>query len=170
MVRTEIAMSFEKTGKLEQLYSAHIEMALRLAFLMTGDPHQARDIAQDAFVKVAGRFHGLRDPAAFPAYLRTTVINLCRGHLRKLRTERNYLARQAPGESTTSSPDIEGSDEMWRALQTLPARQRAALVLRYYEDLSERQMADTLGVSESAVKSLLSRGLTQLRAQMRGEA
>ena len=169
-MRTEIAMSFEKTGKLEQLYTLHIDMAVRLAFLMTGDQHQARDIAQDAFVKVAGRFHGIRDQAAFPAYLRTTVINLSRGHLRKLRTERDYMARQTAGEVATAGPDIEGSDEMWRALQTLPARQKAALVLRYYEDLSERQMADTLGVSESAVKSLLSRGLTQLRAQMRGEA
>lgn len=168
-MRAQIAMGFEKTGKLEQLYSAHIEMAVRLAFLMTGDPHQSRDIAQDAFVKVAGRFHGLRDPAAFPAYLRTTVINLSRGHLRKLRTQRDYLSRQTGEEIATGAPDVEGRDEMWRALQTLPGRQKAALVLRYYEDLSERQMADTLGVSESAVKSLLSRGLTQLRAQMRGE-
>ena len=163
-------MSFEKTGRLEQLYSDHIESAVRLAFLMTGDRHQALDIAQDAFVRVAGRFHGIRNPDAFPAYLRTTVVNLSKGHLRKLRTHRDYLAKQQGGVQAALPPDIEGRDEMWSALQSLPHRQRAALVLRYYEDLSERQVADALGASESAVKSLLSRGLQQLRAEMRGEA
>jgi RNA polymerase sigma-70 factor (sigma-E family) len=163
-------MGFEKTGKLEQLYADHIQSATRLAYLMTGDQHQAHDIAQDAFVKVAGRFHGIRNEAAFPAYLRTTVVNLSRGHLRRLRTQRNYLARQKRAEAVVSGPDIEGRDEMWTALLKLPHRQRAAIVLRYYEDLSERQIADALGASESAVKSLLSRGLQQLRTEMRGEA
>jgi RNA polymerase sigma-70 factor (sigma-E family) len=163
-------MGFEKAGGLEHLYIEHIASAVRLGYLMTGDEQQAKDIAQDAFVKVAGRFHGLRDPAAFPAYLRTTVINMSRGHLRRLKTQRAYLARQKGSDVVTAVPDIEGQDEMWRAMRLLPARQRAALVLRYYEDLSERQIADALGSSESAVKSLLTRGLKELRAQMRGEA
>jgi RNA polymerase sigma-70 factor (sigma-E family) len=169
-MRAEADVAFERTGKLEQLYAQHIASAVRLAFLITGDEQQAKDIAQDAFVKVAGRFHGLRNPAAFPAYLRTTVVNLSRGYLRRLKTQRDYLARQKRVEAIASTPDVEGRDEMWRALQSLPARQRAALVLRYYEDMSERQIADALDSSESAVKSLLNRGLKDLRARMRGEA
>ncbi|MGH2757076.1 MAG: RNA polymerase sigma factor [Actinomycetota bacterium] len=169
-VITDIQMSAQPAGKLEQLYLDHIDGAVRLAYLLTGDEQQARDIGQDAFVKIAGRFHGIRDPDAFSGYLRTTVINLCRGYMRRLRTQRDYLARQSWGAPpVTKGPDVEGRDEMWQALQTLPHRQRAALVLRYYQDLSERQIADAMESSESAVKSLLSRGLEQLRAQMRGE-
>ena len=167
-MRAEIEMSFGKAGTLEQLYTEHMRSAVRLAYLITGDEHHARDIAQDAFVRVAGRFHAIRKPEAFPAYLRTTVVNLSRGHLRRLRTQRSYLSRQRPAEAAPG-PDIESRDEMWRALHTLPPRQRTALVLRYYEDLSEHQIADAMGTSRSAVKSLLTRGLQQLRAEMRGE-
>lgn len=170
-VITGAQMSAGKIGKLERLYVDNIDGAVRLAFLMTGDEQLARDLAQDAFVKIAGRFQGLRDPRAFHAYLRATVINLSRGHFRRLRTQREYLARQAPdGRNAQPFPAIEERDAMWQALQGLPHRQRAALVLRYYEDLSERQIADALASSESAVKSLLARGLQQLRVQMRGEA
>lgn len=168
-MRAQAEMGFEKESKLEQLYNDHISSAVRLAYLMTGDEHQARDIAQDAFVKIAGRFHGMRNPEAFPAYLRKTVINLSRGHLRRLKTQRDYIASQKRTERVTPAPDLDGRDEMWRVLQTLPARQRAALVLRYYEDMSERHIAEALDSSESAVKSLLMRGLKELRTQMRGE-
>lgn len=166
---TESEMARAKVGKLEQLYVDHIEGAVRLAFLLTGDEQQARDIGQEAFVKIAGRFHGIRDHAAFPGYLRTTVINLSRGHLRRLRTQRDFMARQAGGATAAMVPDVEGRDEMWTALHSLPHRQKTALVLRYYQDLSERQIADAMETTESAVKSLLTRGLQQLRARMRGE-
>jgi RNA polymerase sigma-70 factor (sigma-E family) len=157
-------------SNLERLYLDHVEGAVRLAYLLTGDEQQARDIGQEAFVKIAGRFHGIRDPAAFPSYLRTTVISLSRGYLRRLRTQRDFMARQSWGRvPATKSPDIEGRDELWEALQTLPHRQRTAIVLRYYEDLSERQIADAMDSSESAVKSLLTRGLQQLPPLMRGD-
>jgi RNA polymerase sigma-70 factor (sigma-E family) len=169
-VITQSEMARAKVGKLEQLYVDHIEGAVRLAFLLTGDEQQARDIGQEAFVKIAGRFHGIRDQAAFPGYLRSTVINLSRGYLRRLRTQREFMAKQ-PGRPVAAvvAPDVEGRDEMWTALQTLPHRQKTALVLRYYQDLSERQIADAMETTESAVKSLLTRGLQQLRARMRGE-
>lgn len=166
---TESEMARANVGKLEQLYVDHIEGAVRLAFLLTGDDQQARDIGQEAFVKIAGRFHGIRDQAAFPGYLRTTVINLSRGHLRRLRTQRDFMARQRGSAPPFAGPDVEGRDEMWTALQSLPHRQKTALVLRYYQDLSERQIADAMEITESAAKSLLTRGLQQLRARMRGE-
>lgn len=167
----DTAVVGERSVTLEQLYLDHIDGAVRLAFLMTGDEQAAQDLAQDAFVKIAGRFHDLRHPAAFPSYLRTTVINLSRSYFRRLRTQRSFLAKQAGGtEEVSSLPDLEGRDEMWRALQRLPHRRRAAVVLRYYEDLSEQQTADALGCSVAAVKALVGRGLETLRAEMRGEA
>lgn len=159
----------DAAGRLERMYATHIAAAVRLAFLITGDGEQARDIAQDAFVRVAARFTELRDPEAFPAYLRTAVVNRSRDHLRKLRTHRRFLARHPRREAVSSQPDVEGKDALWKVLQTLPVRQRTALVLRYYEDLSERQIAHELGTTESAVKSLLTRGLGQLRGELRGE-
>lgn len=154
--------------RLEALYSEHVRGAVRLAFLLTGDEQQAQDIAQDAFVRIAGRFQDLRNPEAFPGYLRTTVLNLSRGHLRRLRTQRDYLQRRRPETQAAPPADAQARDEMWGALQALPHRQRAALVLRYYEDLSERQAAEALGCSVSAVKSLVTRGLQGLRAEMEG--
>lgn len=165
----EAAVTTARTNRLEALYSEHVRGAIRLAYLMTGDEQQAQDIAQEAFAKIAGRFHDLRNPDAFPGYLRTTVLNLSRGHLRRLRTQREYLHRRSAGPDAEPAPETEGRDEMWRALGRLPYRQRAALVLRYYEDLSERQAADALGCSVSAVKSLASRGLQSLRAEMEGD-
>ncbi len=152
------------------MYAAHIASAVRLAFLITGDREAARDIAQDAFVRVAARFAELRNPDAFPAYLRAAVVNRSRDHIRKLQTHRRFLARHPRREGFTAPPDVEGRDALWKALQTLPVRQRTALVLRYYEDLSERQIAHELGTSESAVKSLLTRGLDRLRGHVRGES
>lgn len=168
-MEADAAVTSASGTRLEALYAEHARGAIRLAFLMTGDEQQAQDIAQEAFVRIAGRFHDLRNPDAFPGYLRTTVLNLSRGYLRRLRTQRDYTQRAA-GEVEAPREDTEGRDEMWRALQRLPHRQRAALVLRYYEDLSERQAADALGCSVSAMKSLVTRGLQALRAEMRGDA
>lgn len=169
-METRIATTMESGTRLERLYFEHVHSAARLAFLMTGDEQQAQDIAQEAFVRIAGRFGDLRSEKAFPAYLRTTVLNLSRGHLRRLRTQREYLKREHPPAGVAlTGRDVETKDEMWGALQRLSHRQRAAIVLRYYEDLSEQQTADALGCSVSAVKSLVSRGIQDLRAQMRGD-
>ncbi|MDQ3952775.1 MAG: SigE family RNA polymerase sigma factor [Actinomycetota bacterium] len=168
-MEADTAVGMGRTSRLEALYSEHVASAVRLAFLVTGDEQQAQDIAQEAYVRVAGRFHDLRNPDAFPAYLRATVLNLARGHLRRLRTQRDYLRRRDAREETVEpGAGAETRDEMWQALRKLPHRQRAALVLRYYEDLSERQTADVLGCSVSAVKSLVTRGLQVLRAEMDG--
>lgn len=165
----DAAVGIRRPSRLEELYSEHVAGAVRLAFLVTGDEQQAQDIAQEAFVRIAGRFQDLRSPDAFPAYLRVTVLNLARGHLRRLRTQRDYLRRHDDREDTVEiAAGADARDEMWEALRKLPYRQRAALVLRYYEDLSERQTADALGCSVSAVKSLVTRGLQVLRDEVGG--
>jgi RNA polymerase sigma-70 factor (sigma-E family) len=165
-------MTAERRRGIAELYSAHAPGAGRLAFLLTGDRDLAEDLAQEAFVRVIGRFGSLRKPESFDAYLRKTVVNLSRGYFRKRRSERNYLKKEGPrlAAQVSPAPDISNKDEIWRALESLTPRQRAAIVLRYYEDLSERQVADVLDCSVGTVKSLTSRGMDALRKQMGGEA
>jgi RNA polymerase sigma-70 factor (sigma-E family) len=163
----------EETGKLGELYLRHADAAARLAYLLTRDHALAEDLAQEAFVRLAGRLVHLRDPDAFDAYLRKTIVNLSHSYFRRKRVERAYLER-ARGELGTRTPggsdrSLEDSEALWRALAKLSGRQRAALVLRFYEDLSERQVAEILDCRPGTVKSLVSRGLETLRNEIRGE-
>jgi RNA polymerase sigma-70 factor (sigma-E family) len=159
-----------RAGRLEELYTRHAPVAMRLAYFLTGDRERAVDLVQDAFVRVAGRFRHLREPDAFDAYLRRTIVNLFSSHLRRLRLERRALERQvAAGQPAHREFDFAEQDAMWSALQTLQPRQRAAVVLRYYEDLSERETADVLGCSVGAVKQLVTRGLIALRGRIGSE-
>jgi RNA polymerase sigma factor (sigma-70 family) len=156
---------------LEDLYLRHAASAVRLAFLITGDSDLAGDIAQDAFVRVAGRFRHLRFPDSFDAYLRSTVANLCTSHFRRARLEREYLKREeARGEPSLEGPDASDGDELRGALWRLPIRQRTAIVLRYYQDLSEEGVADAMRCSVPAARSLISRGLQTLRTNVKGDA
>jgi len=161
------------TGKLGELYLRHADDAVRLAYLLTGDRALAEDLVQDAFVRLAGRLVHLRDPDAVPAYLRRTVVNLANSNFRRRRVERRYLehARSEVVSAAGRVPDagVEDRDQMWHALGRLPARQRAAIVLRYYEDLPETAIADLLQCRPGTVKSLLSRGLEGMRGQIRGD-
>jgi len=149
---------------LQELYEAHASDAARLAFLLTGDRALAEDLVQDAFVRVTGRFLHLRDPASFHAYLRTSIVNLARSHGRRNAVERRYLERTREP-SVTNVRDRDPSDwlEMRDALLELPLRQRTAIVLRYYEDLSEARIAEILRCRPGTVKSLISRGTERLR-------
>ena len=160
----------EPTG-LADLYERNAPGALRLAYLITSDPDLAQDITQEAFVRVAGRFGYLRSPDVFHVYLRRTVVNLCNSHFRHQRVVRAALEREA-GLATVSvdDPDVGLREELRSALQQLPDRQRAALVLHYYEDLSEEQLADAMRCSVSAARSLVARGKETLRTLIGGEA
>jgi RNA polymerase sigma-70 factor (sigma-E family) len=153
-------------GRLEDLYRTHAPDALRLAYLLTGDRAVAEDLAQDAFVKVLGRFHDLRNRDAFWWYLRRTVVNLSHSHFRRRRVERAWLDRQRPQDVAPPAGDLGERDMMRRALMTLRPEQRAAIVLRYYEDLSEAETAEALGVAVGTVKSMVSRGMQRLRHEL----
>lgn len=154
-----------RSGRLEELYRAHAPDALRLAYLLTGDRALAEDLAQDAFVKVLGRFHDLRNRDAFWWYLRRTLVNLSRSHFRHRRVERVWAERQMPLDPV--APHDPGErDRVRRALMTLRPEQRAAIVLRYYEDLSEADTAQALGVAVGTVKSMVSRGMQRLRDEL----
>ena len=159
-------------GPLASLYEEHSGRAFRLAYLLTGDHDVAEDLVQDAFVRLIGRFANLRSPDSFDVYLRRTVVTMSYGLFRRRRTKRLYLARERGLGQRTSDvlPDVERKDELWTQLQKIAPRQRAALVLRYYEDLSEQQAADVLGCSLRTLKSLVSRGIRAMRDQQGGEA
>jgi RNA polymerase sigma-70 factor (sigma-E family) len=155
-------------GRIERLYLQHAPAATRLAYLIVGDAFLAEDIAQEAFIRVTGRYGHLRSPSAFEAYLRRTVVNLCTSQFRHRKVERAYLEREAPWlASTVDPPTIGEHDELRSALRAPPPRHRAALALRYYEDLSEQQTGEVLGVSASAVRSLVLRAMTTLRERVR---
>lgn len=151
---------------IDDLYREYAGHAYRLAYLMTQDREVAGDLVQDAFVRVIARFGHLRRPASFEQYLRRTVVNLANGHFRKQSLEKRYVARQKYQKPQPDDvAEIELRYDLGRRLLQLPPRQRIALVLRYYEDLSEHQIADLLGISARAVNSLVTRGLDKLRQQ-----
>ena len=160
----------QPTGRLDDLYARHVPATIGFAYLLTGSRADAEDLVHEAFVRVVGRLQHLRTPDAFDAYLLRTVVNLHTSRRRHLRVERRYLARERPRPSDAVAPnDVGERDRIWRALDRLPRRQRAAVVLRYAEDRSERETADVLGCSVAAVKSLTARALDTLRAELRGD-
>jgi RNA polymerase sigma-70 factor (sigma-E family) len=150
-------------GRFEDLYVRHASAAGRLAYLLTGDREVAEDLVHDAFVRLAGRLLRVTTPGGVPAYLRVTVVNLARSYHRRRAVEARF-ARRAHVEDEASPPaDPTDRDELRRALLRLGPRQRTAIVLRFYEDLSEADTAVVMRCSRGTVKSLVSRGLDRLR-------
>jgi RNA polymerase sigma-70 factor (sigma-E family) len=155
---------------LEQLYAAHWRRLVRLSVLLVHDQGIAEEVVQDAFVAVHGRWRRLRDPERALAYLRQAVVNGSRSALRHRAVVDRHAARRTPPE------DAPGADQaalatdrraaVLDALRSLPQRQREVLALRYYLELSEAEIADTLGISRGAVKSHASRGTASLRSRL----
>jgi RNA polymerase sigma-70 factor (sigma-E family) len=154
------------TSRLAGLYEEHVGRAIALATLLTGDRHIAEDIAHDAFLRVAGRFGDLRNPQAFGGYLHKTVVNLCHSRFRRLERERTILRRQPDPEAIEPDTSADDRDQLWSVMRGLPYRQRAVLVLRYWDDLSEGQIAELMKCSPRAVNALLSRAMENLRQRI----
>lgn len=152
-----------RSSSMEELYSAHAQRVGRLAYFLVGDRELAQDLVQEAFLKVFARWGNLREAHSFAAYLNRTVVNLSHKTHRRRGVERRYLERQPGVEAVAPQRDFETADELWRQLQLLPQRQRTALVLRYYEDLTDQQAAEAMGCSETAIASLVQRALSALR-------
>ena len=167
---SEMAGEGVERGMLSELYVAYAPDGIRLAFLLTGDRALAEDLVQDAFVRLVGRLRHLREPSAFWTYLRRTIVNLATSHFRHRRVERAYLERVAAAPTAVTNDNDELDETMHRILLELPQRQRAAIVLRFYEDLTDVQTAAVLGCSPGTVRSLVSRGMQTLREEMEGVA
>ncbi|MFP4636530.1 MAG: SigE family RNA polymerase sigma factor [Nitriliruptoraceae bacterium] len=145
------------------VFNQHHRSAVRLAYLLTSDADQAEDVVSEAFAKVYRRWRkgGIRDVGA---YVRRAVANEANSRLRRRYLERARSQHRSGDDRGVRSVDDHAaeSDEVWQALSRLPERQRIAVVLRYFEDLSEAEVADVLGVSVGTVKSQVSRGLSRL--------
>ena len=145
------------------VFNEHHRRAVRLAWLLTGDPHQAEDVVAEAMTKVYVQWRkgGVDDVGA---YLRRAVANQANSRLRRRYLERREASRRTGDDRGVRLVDDEAADRdaVWQAIQQLPDRQRQVVVLRYYEDLSEAATADVLGISTGTVKSSLSRGLSKL--------
>jgi RNA polymerase sigma-70 factor (sigma-E family) len=151
------------------LYAEHALGLVRLAILLVGDRASAEDVVQDAFLGLYRRWDRLPDTSAPLAYVRVSVLNGCRTALR-----RRSRARQAssftepPAESAEARALLsEEQRAVAGALRRLPERQREALVLRYYLELSEEEIARTMGISRGTVKSATSRGLAAVGRLLR---
>ena len=150
-----------------ELYAAHWHGLVRLAYLMVHDSTLAEDIAQDALVAVHQRWGRLRDTHAALGYVRRTIVNRARSALRHQGVVDRHVRRTGAEESVVSAEHTALAhvehDEMLRALHELSEKQREVLILRYYSDLSEAEIADALGISRGAVKTHAHRGLARLR-------
>jgi RNA polymerase sigma factor (sigma-70 family) len=134
---------------------------VRLAYLLTGSLDLAEDVVHDAFLACSRRWATLDLP---DAYVRTAVTNHARSALRRLGRERDKLDRLS--RAATVTVGIPELDETWATLRRLPDRQRMAVVLRFYEDMSEADIAGTLGCRPGTVKSLIHRGLARVSAEV----
>jgi len=153
--------------RIAALYESHAAAALRFAFLLIGRREAAEDVVHEAFLRVFGRFADRRSPDFFRPYLNRTIVNLVRSEQRRAGAERSKLPRLRTS-GVHTDPNVDPRPDVVRALATLPVRQRAAIVLRYYEDLSEAQVADIMRCSRPAVRSLVARGSESLRPLLEG--
>jgi RNA polymerase sigma-70 factor (sigma-E family) len=151
----EVAESFD------ELYDLHATRALRLAVLLVGDRDVAEDLVADAFARVLP--HWRRGSVLdFGPYLRTAVVNAFRARIRRDAREHDLAVPPAPADDDLAEL-IADRAALGAALRRLPDRQRAAIVLRYYEDLSERDVAELLGCPLGTAKASIWRGLARLR-------
>jgi RNA polymerase sigma-70 factor (sigma-E family) len=164
------------TEGISQLYESHWAGVVRLVWLLLHDQQAAEDVAQDAYIATYRNWDRLRDEEAAVAYLRRCAVNGARSvirHLMVVRRETQAEANRADAAGRLTSPSSDeaalmrlDSDQLMAALATLPDRQREVIVLRYYSDLSEAQIAEALDISPGSVKTHAYRGLRALRHRM----
>jgi RNA polymerase sigma-70 factor (sigma-E family) len=151
-----------------ELYSAHYHTLVRLAAFLLRDSVAAEEVVQDSFVAVYGNWRRLRDTGKALSYLRQSVIN----RSRSLQRHRAVVARYQPQPPPDAASAEQGAITLLErsavvaALRGLPARQREALVLRYYAGLSEADIARAMGITGGAVKSHAARGIAALRTTL----
>ncbi|HVF05010.1 MAG TPA: SigE family RNA polymerase sigma factor [Frankiaceae bacterium] len=150
----------------DDMVDTHGRALLRTAFLLTGDAHLAHDLLQTALVKTWTRWPSIRDEDAGPAYVRAVMTTTSVAWWRR-RWRGEVPTYDVPEHADRDAyAGVETRDEIARALARLTPRQRAAVVLRFYEDLPETEVAAMLGCSVGTVKSTTSRALATLRAAL----
>jgi RNA polymerase sigma-70 factor (sigma-E family) len=154
--------------QLTETYQAHYRSLLGLAALLLDDTASCEDVVQEAFIRVHAARRRVRDPEKTLAYLRQTVVNLSRSTLRRRIMGLRLLPKPMPDMASAEEGayDALERDHLRRSLRGLQRRQREVLVLRYLADMTEAQVAESLGISVGSVKAYGSRGLAALRIAM----
>jgi RNA polymerase sigma-70 factor (sigma-E family) len=149
---------------LAELYRTHYRSLVRLAALLLDDVGTSEEVVQDAYIRMHGAWRRIKDPDKALPYLRTTVINLSRSRMRHRQVAEKHAPKPMPDAPSAEYGAIAAAerDAVIAALRELPAKQREAVVLRFYGDLSELEIAAAMGVSQGAVKSHLHRGKAAL--------
>jgi RNA polymerase sigma-70 factor (sigma-E family) len=147
---------------LEGVFAEHYGGFCRLATLLLGDGAGAEEVVQEAFLRTFSSWWRLRQPERAQWYVRAAVVNLCRSRLRRRGPEEAGNRASWPDRADWSDNAVEDALVVLDAVRTLPTRQREAVVLRYYEDLTERDVATVLGCSVGTVKSQLARARSSL--------
>lgn len=159
----------DATLGLQQVFDREWAPMVRLAtLLLSGDQRRAEEVVQDALLGLHRAWGRLSDPGAAAGYLRRSVVNGCRSVQRHSAVERRHLqvlAREDVVPHDTEHDSVE-HDRVVRVLRDLPVRQREVLVLRYWADATEADIARTLGISTGAVKTHAHRGMSAVRAQL----
>ncbi len=163
--RKDMAVSGDLTD-FSEFVQASLPALLRYGHALTGNPHDAADLVQSVLEKIGSRWGSVLRKTGDPmAYVRRSMTNAHISRWRRLRRER--LMAEVPDSDSVVHSDPFEHEPLWRALRELPPRQRAVIVLRYYEGLSEAEIAASLGVSQGTVKSQASKALTTLRGKLR---
>ena len=152
----------DATSVVTELYRGHALGLMRLALVMVGDRTTAEDVVQDAFTGLYRRWSRVRDRDKALTYVRSAVLNGCRTVLRRRR--RPFRGEHLPPAWSAEAAVMVGEDrrQVLAALHRLPARQREALVLRYFCELSEEEIAEVMDISRGTVKSTTSRAIAAL--------
>ncbi|MEA3056587.1 MAG: hypothetical protein QOD30_2019 [Actinomycetota bacterium] len=154
----------DAASALDVLFRTEQRDLLRMATLLLDDRGAAEEVVQDAFVKLHLGWRRLRDPDRAAAWLRSAVLNGARSQLRRRSVRRRHQEIGVRAAASAEAGALAGDEQarVVAALRMLPARQREALVLRYYADLSEAEIATAMGVSAGSVKTHAHRGLASL--------
>jgi RNA polymerase sigma-70 factor (sigma-E family) len=152
----------------DEFVSTHVDDLLRTAYLIVWDSAEAEDLVQECLLKVARRWPRIRRMDQPRAYARRVLVNLALDGARGRARRRSELEPRGAASASAFDPvaALDARAELLQALGQLPERQRAVLVLRYFNDLTEAQVAEALGCSPGTVKSSASRGLARLRAAL----
>ncbi|MFF5405525.1 SigE family RNA polymerase sigma factor [Streptomyces misionensis] len=153
---------------LTETYRAHYRSLLGLAALLLDDTASCEDVVQEAFIRVHSARKRVRDPQKTLAYLRQTVVNLSRSTLRRRILGLKLLSKPMPDMASAEEGAYDQLErrDLIKAMKGLQRRQREVLVLRYFADMTEAQVAETLGISLGSVKAYGSRGIAALRVAM----
>lgn len=155
----------DKDAEFEAYMAARQPSLLRTAYLLSGDRHTAEDLVQTALAKLYLSWDKVQQRELLDGYVRRIIVNEHNSLWRRAWKRREHSTDVLPDHRTVDDRHDDGQGAaLWEFVQTLPRRQRAVIVLRYYEDLSEQEIADVLGCSRGNVKSTAHHALKSLRA------